>query len=191
MLHIVMILMWLLSRSFATAAWHLTSYLGSCHCPWPLISQVCISRDIWSHLPASDWLSVCISGLWLADSVITASPSQSPLLYRVHLSSHTRRQLPPVSGCTAVTSDQSQTREGRRAANHRAEYSTDITLETWRSTDYRSMITFCLECKCFFKHTGHWHLTPYSHLRLKIKIDILSQQTGARPGSSGTQLWLW
>ena len=28
--------------------------------------------------------------------------------------------------------------------------------------EYRSMITFCLECKCF-KHTeGHWHLTPLS-----------------------------
>ena len=62
-------------------AWHLTSYLGSCHCPWPLISQVCISRDICRHLPDSDWSSVCISGLWLADSVITASPSQ----YRVNL----------------------------------------------------------------------------------------------------------
>ena len=135
----IVVLMLLLSGSFATNAWHLTSYLGSCHCPWPLISQVCISRDIWAHLPASDWLAVCISGLWLADSVITASPSQSPRLYRVNLSSHTQRQLPPVSGCTAVTSDQSESREVRQSANESsavcAGYSTDITLTSWRTRD--------------------------------------------------------
>ena len=90
MLHI-RVLMWLLSGSFATlpGIWH---HIWSCHCPWPLISQVCISRDICRHLPASDWSSQCISGLWLADSVIIPI---SPL-YRVNLSSHTRRQLPPV-----------------------------------------------------------------------------------------------
>ena len=150
-LHIRM-LMWLLSGSFATlpGIWH---HIWSCHCPWPLISQVCISRDICRHLPASDWSSVCISCLWLADSVITASPSQS-------LRSIVSILVLTLGGscrqCVVYSRAWGPIRGGGGGAA--SQYQPSRVQGTLQRAQYRSQINdnFLSGVQVFY--TGHWHL---------------------------------
>ena len=110
----------------------LASYLGSVSAPDPLSPEFAFPGM--SGTCPGLWLVLgLIPALWLADSVFTRIPH-----YRVHLSSHTRRRVPPVPGCTALTTDQWGAREGRRPANESgapgAEYST-ITLRSQEIID--------------------------------------------------------